>query len=590
MKKNLFYLIMMLFSTTSLFATTSTATCADPTGFDVVRTSDTTAVISVDNPNDIYDVFIAVNGAAGANPNSGPTPGPNDNVTGFPQTRTGLNANSVYDVWIRKECNGDNSDWVGPVHVPVYQAPAPTCDNPTGFDVVRTSDTTAVISVDNPNDIYDVFIAVDGSAGANPNSGPTPGPNDNVTGFPQTRTGLNANSVYDIWIRKECNGNNSDWVGPVHVPVYQAPAPTCDNPTGFDVVRTSDTTAVISVDNPNDIYDVFIAVDGSAGANPNSGPTPGPNDNVTGFPQTRTGLNANSVYDVWIRKECNGNNSDWVGPVHVPVYQAPAPTCDNPTGFDVVRTSDTTAVISVDNPNDIYDVFIAVDGSAGANPNSGPTPGPNDNVTGFPQTRTGLNANSVYDVWIRKECNGDNSDWVGPVHVPLFVDPNVCAIPNPTINRTSPTDIEISTDVAVYDMLLNTQPSKPGVAPHNPQSQYTNLSGTLTRNNLNPGMTYYVWFRQKCSTTDISDWSQMYTISPVAQQPMKLYPNPAVSNVKIEGSSVVSVQVLNMNGKVELSKKVNNNEINLDGLAPGQYIIQATDAQGNVSTSKLMKK
>lgn len=365
---------------------------------------------------------------------------------------------------------------------------------------------------------------------------------------------------------------------------------TCADPTGFNIIRTSPTTAEFSVaSNDSSLkYDLYVDLKG------NAAPTASSNSQSQftnlSMPYSNSNLIASNEYSVWIRQNCSTTKSNWVGPIDILEYTEPVASCDNPTGFDVVRTSDTTAVISVDNPNDIYDVFIAVNGSAGANPNSGPTPGPNDNVTGFPQTRTGLNANSVYDVWIRKECNGDNSDWVGPVHVPLFVDPNVCAIPNATINRTSPTNVEISTDVAVYDMLLNTQPSKPGVAPHNPQSQFSNLSGTLTRNNLNPGMTYYVWFRQKCSSTDISEWSQMYTISPVAQQAMKLYPNPAISQVRIEGSDVVSVQVLNMSGKVELSTKVVNNEINLDGLAPGQYIIQATDAQGNVTTSKLMKK
>ena len=178
-------------------------------------------------------------------------------------------------------------------------------------------------------------------------------------------------------------------------------------------------------------------------------------------------------------------------------YEEETPVCENPSGFAIERTSDTSATFSVDStdPNLKYDLYVTLYGyngpSAGANSQSQFT-----NLS-MPYTNNQLIANNQYSIWIRQNCgNGDKSEWIGPVHI----------------------------------------------------MHYT--------------------------------------------QPMsaKLSPNPAKDFVRIEGFTPTLVQVLNLNGRVVKSIKNATSEINLSDLAPGQYIIQATDAQGNVTTSKLMKK
>ncbi|MXV38983.1 T9SS type A sorting domain-containing protein, partial [Flavobacteriaceae bacterium Ap0902] len=69
-----------------------------------------------------------------------------------------------------------------------------------------------------------------------------------------------------------------------------------------------------------------------------------------------------------------------------------------------------------------------------------------------------------------------------------------------------------------------------------------------------------------------------------------VHPNPAYDIAQFDGIIVKSVKIFAMHGGVVYSSDVKNNEINISNLDPGQYIIQITDIEGNVTSEKLMKK
>ena len=69
----------------------------------------------------------------------------------------------------------------------------------------------------------------------------------------------------------------------------------------------------------------------------------------------------------------------------------------------------------------------------------------------------------------------------------------------------------------------------------------------------------------------------------------QLYPNPAREKVTIEGIETAKAQVYNALG--QLVKTVRGtNEIDVEGLAEGVYLVRIMDADGKVYTNKITKR
>ena len=69
----------------------------------------------------------------------------------------------------------------------------------------------------------------------------------------------------------------------------------------------------------------------------------------------------------------------------------------------------------------------------------------------------------------------------------------------------------------------------------------------------------------------------------------KLYPNPATGTVRIEGEKSIEVQVYNTLG--QLVKTVQNtNEVSLEGLPQGVYLLRVTLENGQVYSDKVVKE
>ena len=68
-----------------------------------------------------------------------------------------------------------------------------------------------------------------------------------------------------------------------------------------------------------------------------------------------------------------------------------------------------------------------------------------------------------------------------------------------------------------------------------------------------------------------------------------IHPNPTSEMVHIEGVDVAEVQIFNMLGQ-KVKTVTDSNEIDMDGLVEGVYLLKVTDKAGAIHTGKVMKK
>ena len=70
---------------------------------------------------------------------------------------------------------------------------------------------------------------------------------------------------------------------------------------------------------------------------------------------------------------------------------------------------------------------------------------------------------------------------------------------------------------------------------------------------------------------------------------LQVYPNPAKDRVVIEGMEAVEVKVCNTSGQMVKCVR-GTNEIDVEGLAEGVYLVRIMDADGKVYTNKITKR
>jgi hypothetical protein len=68
-----------------------------------------------------------------------------------------------------------------------------------------------------------------------------------------------------------------------------------------------------------------------------------------------------------------------------------------------------------------------------------------------------------------------------------------------------------------------------------------------------------------------------------------IYPNPSTSKIFIDGVDVKNIQVLDLMGKVVLTQNTASNELNIESLPAGMYIINALSDKGLV-VQKIVKQ
>ncbi len=91
-------------------------------------------------------------------------------------------------------------------------------------------------------------------------------------------------------------------------------------------------------------------------------------------------------------------------------------------------------------------------------------------------------------------------------------------------------------------------------------------------------------------TLEVEISNQTIGIMEVESNGTYFYPNPAKDIINFNTTSVVEVSVYSLNGKVVLHQnKISSNQINIDTLVKGIYLLETTDTNGQKYSSKLIK-
>lgn len=72
---------------------------------------------------------------------------------------------------------------------------------------------------------------------------------------------------------------------------------------------------------------------------------------------------------------------------------------------------------------------------------------------------------------------------------------------------------------------------------------------------------------------------------------LKLYPNPAKTNITISGNKMKQIEIVDMLGRQVLTKQLGGTEnatINISNLQRGLFLVRVIDANGKVSSHKLI--
>ena len=461
---------------------------------------------------------------------------------------------------------------------------AQTCPEPTNIQINRTSDSSATI-YGSGSDLFDLYIKPAGDPAPTATTPPRTGFNDLT--FPYTSNVLGAQFGYDIYVRSQCADSTSAWTGPF----YLAPYVACDLPADLQVVRTSDVSATFTTAETEGVYDYYaVAEGGVAPAGVHTGPNSHGRNDIQ-LPHERNDLNPNLAYDIYFRMQCSQTQvTEWVGPFNLPLYEEPAPICEAPSNIVVTRDSPTTASV------DGADASFVYQGTANLAGNPiRPYPMYGMDAISMPHTQGQLNPDFAYDVWFRTVCgDGTFSEWVGPYYVPVYEEPApVCVAPeNVVLTRTSHSTATF--DGADPSFTYQGSANRAG-KPLRPYPMYGMEGMTIphTQTGLNAAFDYDVWLRTECPDGTFTEWTGPFYLptygAPVARTTV-VTPNPTTGMVRFEGFDAVSAQVINFAGRTEATLNVVNNEINISNLTPGNYVINAVDAKGNVQSFKVVKK
>lgn len=114
----------------------------------------------------------------------------------------------------------------------------------------------------------------------------------------------------------------------------------------------------------------------------------------------------------------------------------------------------------------------------------------------------------------------------------------------------------------------------------------TDTQATIT---LNPGE-YRLYTTKKFDVPDINPWIGESQV--IEKDQLQVYPNPVDDKLYIGiNANYQTIQIFNIMGQqmVQQNNFSSTNAINVHDLIPGVYVVAATDAKGNVTTSRFIK-
>lgn len=238
--------------------------------------------------------------------------------------------------------------------------------------------------------------------------GSCPGSNEiKCTDDPDTETITWTNSTGTMqrvyWVQAGYSSNdgafNLAWSAP------GACVSTCDDPSNLSATNFTGESADLSwLENGSaTVWDIEY---GSIGFSPTG--IPDVND-VSANPYTLIGLSPNTSYSYYVRSECGTLQSNWVGPF---TFSTISCNLQLPSGFAASNvTSSTVDLTWTENGNAVsWDISV---GAPGYTPSSPTLSGSTSNSI----TYAGLSISTSYDLYVRANCGGSFTTWVGPISI-----------------------------------------------------------------------------------------------------------------------------------------------------------------------------
>jgi hypothetical protein len=305
---------------------------------------------------------------------------PTDTGVANPFNKTGLTANTAYKFYVRANCGGGASTWSGPFNFTTSCAAINVPFTETFNSASTTQNCWSVLNNNNDGDQWDMDYTT------NPQEG------DEVAVI---YTDYNA-------------GNNDDYlISPGIILTgnerlkYQYRVQSAGEPDDFEVLLSTTGTA------PADFTNTLVA--SASYSN-------------TGYMEQVVDLSAytGTVYVAW--HVPNGGPDGWRLYIDTVVFEA-IPSCVEPntlTAANIMATSADLAWTSGGSGEATWDVEVLATGVAA-------TGTPTDTGVANPFNKTGLTATTTYDYYVRANCGGGDSVWVGP-----FTFTTLCATINPT--------------------------------------------------------------------------------------------------------------------------------------------------------------
>ena len=437
----------------------------------------------------------------------------------------------------------NNAGWVANITC----TPPPTCPKPTALLSSAVTSNAATFSWTNngPATAWQVLALPCGSPAPTPTS--TGWIDSPTTSF--TFTGLSSATCYDLYVRGVCSATDSSlWAGPISVTTQLAP-PVC----GGNFVDTGGTAANYSVSEnvttticptvsgdkvtvtftsffTEATWDGLYVYNGNSvtpaqllpSANP-AGNVPGALagsywGNLTGanLPGPFTSTSADGCLTFVFRSDGSVTDPGWISTITC----APPPTCQQPTNLTATNFTTTSAQLGWVSPGTAttWQVLALPSGS----------PAPTAGSTGWtaaasnPFVLTGLTPGTAYDYYVRGDCGALDgvSLWSGPK---AFSTVPTC--PPPTTLTTS--------NVLSTSAQLNWNTVTPSVswqilalACGSPAPTATSTGWIDAPTNpfvvtgLTPSTCYDFYVRGVCSSTDISFWSPVSTVTTQVAPPV----------------------------------------------------------------------
>lgn len=326
-------------------------------------------------------------------------------------TLLGLDDATCYDWYVRAVCEADTG--AGPeTFYSLWNGPNEWCTQanclaPTDGMMIATGGLDATLSWTVNNDPAETEWNLQyGEPGFTLGEGVTV---TNIPTNPFTLEGLTPGTDYCFYVQAVCGDTDdslSIWSGPFcfTTGIY------CEEPTALYGTGTSTTEADLSWTAGGTEMD-WTVLWGPDGFDPE---TEGTEESAAVFPAlSLTGLTPGETYCFYVRADCGPGDTDsssfWAGPY---CWTQPA-LCETPFALDVINITNTAAHIDFASPDgDTYNVSW---GAPCFEPGDADEAGSVEGTTDNPYYMTGLEGSTPYWVYVQATCDGNDSEWAGPI-------------------------------------------------------------------------------------------------------------------------------------------------------------------------------